>query len=67
MMRRFLIVSVAALGIIGGSKLAIGYINASPSLSRLNARAQHWINAHAMRFSGAHHPPGRKRKVDRDA
>jgi hypothetical protein len=59
-MHRFLIVCVAVLGIVVGSKLAVGYVNASPSLSRLNARAQHWINAHAIRFSGAHHRPGHK-------
>jgi hypothetical protein len=58
MIRRFVIVFVAALGIVGSSKLAIAYVNASPSLSRLNARAQHWINAHAIRISGAHHRLG---------
>jgi hypothetical protein len=60
MISRILIVFVVALGIVGGSKLAIGYVNASPSLSRLNTRAQHWINAHAIRFSAAHHRPARK-------
>jgi hypothetical protein len=57
-MRRVLMVCVAVLGIVVGSKLAVGYVNASPSWSRLNARAQHWINVHAIRFSGAHHRPG---------
>jgi hypothetical protein len=59
-MGRFLIVFAAALAIVVGSRLAIGYVNASPSLSRLNSRAQHWINAHAIRLSGAHHRPGHK-------
>jgi hypothetical protein len=55
-------VFVAVLGILGLSKLATGYVSANPSLSRLNIRAQHWINAHAIRLSGTHHRPGHKRE-----
>jgi hypothetical protein len=60
MIRRFFIVFVAGLGIVGSSKLAIAYVNASPTLSRLNARAQHWINTHAIAISGVHHRLGHR-------
>jgi hypothetical protein len=58
MTRRFIIVLAVVSGVLGLSKIATGYVNASPSLSRLNARAQHWINVHAIRFSGERHRVG---------
>jgi hypothetical protein len=57
-MTRFIIVFPVVAGVLGFSKIATAYVNASPSLSRWNARAQHWIDKHAIRLSHTHHRPG---------
>jgi hypothetical protein len=58
MTRRFITAFAIALAILGLSKVATGYVNANPSLSRLNTRAQHWIDAHAIMLSPKRHRPG---------